>query len=94
MKIQKLILILAVGTLMSGCQTETTTETKIIEENKTPVIDHGIPESTGPTGAPNVKGPTSPPPESNVLSDLSPQAEAVTTSENIRLTLPLKTETK
>lgn len=50
-------------------------------------VDHGIPSSSGPTSAPAVKGPDSAPP--GVSAN---QAQAITTNENIRLTLPRKTQ--
>ena len=52
------------------------------------VIDHGIPFSNGPTEPPEmIKGPSAPPPENTNVP-----AQAVTTDENIRITLPLKTD--
>jgi len=85
MKIRNFILVSLMGIALAGCQNATPTESgnpdsadnqKVV----TPVVDHGTPYSNGPTTSPIVKGPSSPPPE----------AQAVTTNENIRLTLPLK----
>ena len=60
------------------------------ESVSAPVVSHGQPFSNGPTVAPEnaIVGPSAPPSED---SNATP-AQAVTTDENIRITLPRKTE--
>lgn len=50
-------------------------------------IEYTTPASTGPSAPPEVKGPSSLPPQVN--SGIN-QAQAVTEKENIQLTLPVK----
>jgi hypothetical protein len=95
MKIRNLLLILALTIALlslSGCLG---VEQKVVapEQNQKP-LDYGKPYSNGPTDQTTIKGPSAPPPENTQsTAESQPQAEAqaVTTSENIRLTLPLKT---
>lgn len=76
--------------VLAGCQQQTENlQTPAGDQNKPPAQDqtgiYGKPYSNGPSGPPQMTGPTAPPPE------VTP-AQAVTTNENIRLTLPRKTE--
>ncbi len=94
-KILNITLGLLFLTLFSACQSNT----EILENNNDvpkEVVDHGIPFTNGPDSEPNIKGPDSLPPESNLsekqANNLVSQAQAITTSESIRLTLPKKTE--
>lgn len=78
--------------ILTACQSQEAVNMKNDLKPEKTVVDHGIPQSTGPTTAPSsMKGPTTPPPggEKTMAVD---QAQAVTTNENIRLTLPRKTE--
>lgn len=92
----KKLLILTLATLtlltLAGCQNEQSDQNlqdnpanDSDSSNSKDYVDHGLPYSAGPSAAPAVNGPTSALPEST-------QAQAVTTDENIRLTLPRKTE--
>ncbi len=91
MKNLKLLMILTV-LILAGCQnTEpATTDLKETDTVVPPVNTelegrYGKPYSNGPTSSPeDITGPTTPPPETS--------AQAVTTNENIRLTLPRKVE--
>lgn len=79
---------------MAGCQ-EVSNNNGTGEKNdmikQSEVIDRGTPYSNGPSAPPDESvGPTAPPPEIN--KNTGEQAQAVTTNENIRLTLPRKTE--
>ncbi len=90
MKYWKIILVLSI-ILLAGCQQENGEMNKekgadAPQKAEDQVGKYGVPYSNGPTAGPEtMKGPTAPPPE-------TPTAQAVTTKENIRLTLPLKTE--
>jgi hypothetical protein len=90
-----LITMMAIGLI--GCQEVADTNNQATNTNTTKtetkpeVVDRGTPYSVGPSAPPgNDVGPSSPPPEIAVES--TDQAQAVTTNENIRLTLPRKTE--
>jgi hypothetical protein len=84
---KKLILMVILCLTLMGCQTavENAPNSNQNTENKTEDERLGVPFSNGPTNPPDVKGPSNPPP-----AEESPQA--VTQKEDIRLTLPLKTE--
>lgn len=85
-KLSLTILILGMIAL-SACQANVKVETPEKAVDQTPVVTHGEPNSKGPDAPPSMdNGPDSPPPE---LSN-DPSAQAITTKENIRLTLPLK----
>ncbi|MGL5830873.1 MAG: hypothetical protein ACRCZE_01865 [Candidatus Altimarinota bacterium] len=81
--------ILCFSMILTGCQTNVeqpeinnqSTETNNNEEKL------GVPFSNGPSNPPDVKGPNTPPP-----ADTEESPQAVTQEEDIRLTLPLKTE--
>lgn len=82
---KKIFAIVCLGLVMNGCQNISETKidevkSKVDQNNESAITGHGEPFSKGPSGPPAVKGPSSPP----------PQAQAVTKNENIRLTLPLK----
>ena len=86
-----IVCLLALSTL-AACQEQgesKNTQTDAVKSEQQKVVDHGIPVSKGPT-APltDEGGPTTPPPENIVKAT---QAQAITTNENIRLTLPRKT---
>lgn len=69
---------------LSACQADVKNETTVKPD---PVVTHGEPSSKGPQALPSDQnGPDAPPPER--AND--PKAQAITTKENIRLTLPLK----
>jgi hypothetical protein len=82
---KKLAVLFLTGLLLCACQAAPPAN---LQQNQTekPVPDN-VPFSKGPTSEPIVTGPSGPPPET---SDST--AQAVTTKENIRLTLPTKTE--
>ena len=82
------LIILAIGLMtLSACQADIKTDTSEKKSDTTPVVTHGEPKSKGPDAPPSMdNGPDAPPPE-NIID---PSAQAVTTKENIRLTLPLK----
>jgi ABC-type phosphate/phosphonate transport system substrate-binding protein len=86
MKKLSAILIIIPVLMLSACQSQSENNSKAEQVQGSQKIEevqsHGEPFSKGPTDAPGVKGPTAPP----------PQAQAVTKNENIRLTLPLKSE--
>jgi len=95
MKIKNLALILIVGAVLAGCQNANTGNTNNADNgvaaNQQKVYERGTPYSKGPTAAPDSStGPTSAPPADGQTAT-QPSAQAVTTNENIRLTLPLKT---
>jgi hypothetical protein len=75
------LLLVAVVFGFIGCQAEPV-ETEEVEEY-VPTVP--TPFSRGPSGPPSVKGPTSPPPGTE-LTDETPQA--VTETEDVRITLP------
>lgn len=81
-----LVVVLSFSMMLVGCQA-TVQPTEKTENTNTENNDGelGVPFSNGPTNPPNVKGPSNPPP-----TDETPQA--VTQKEDIRLTLPIKTE--
>lgn len=87
-------MMMAIGLI--GCQevgdnNNQATNANTKTEDKAEVVDRGTPYSVGPSAPPgNEVGPNSPPPE--VAIESTDQAQAVTTNENIRLTLPRKTE--
>lgn len=92
MKIRNLILIAVMGLALAGCQNASQPQAN---QNGKAVVDHGTPYSNGPTTAPDLKGPAAPPPEDGQTTapyGTAPAAQAVTTNENIRLTLPLKNQ--
>jgi hypothetical protein len=79
--------------LMAGCQGNAETapakNTQAVVD-KAPQeqvgVEKGVPFSNGPSVPPEaIEGPSAPPPENG-------SAKAVTTNENIRITLPVKTE--
>lgn len=87
-----LILPALMAILLTGCQsaadptTQDSTDQAATQQEV--VVDKGLPFSNGPTEGPEtVKGPDAPPPGSSAMP-----AQAVTTDENIRITLPRKTE--
>jgi hypothetical protein len=93
MKKKESILLLAGMFLMivlAGCQSESADLNQAADNQAKPVNtnlpdgEYGKPYSKGPTSSPeeSLKGPTAPP----------PAAQAVTTNENIRLTLPKEAE--
>lgn len=91
---KKLILITAVLLMLTACQSsnDVVENQELVTDNSTtpePTETYGTPYSVGPSGPPEtmVKGPTSAPP-----SNTSAGAQAVTTTEDIRLTLPRKTD--
>lgn len=102
MKIDKLFLMAVMGMLLAGCQSGPQSDSpKEVNQNSAnnlnsekPVVDRGAPYSNGPTSSPDVKGPTAAPPEDGATTPYGkpPAAQAVTTNENIRLTLPLKNQ--
>ncbi len=72
--------------ILSACQADVKIENIDKATDKTPVVSHGEPASKGPDTPPSLdNGPDAPPPESP-----NTNAQAITTKENIRLTLPLK----
>lgn len=80
---KNIILLILIAGIISGCQSDL--------ENKVKVESHGRPYSVGPKSSPeNSRGPTSAPPERK--DEGLTEAQAITTNENIRLTLPRKTE--
>jgi hypothetical protein len=81
-----LVAILCFSMMLMGCQANVQPNTQNTETAKEEER-LGVPFSNGPTAPPDVKGPTTPPPTEN---EDAPQA--VTQKEDIRLTLPLKTE--
>lgn len=84
-KLSLTILFLAILTL-SACQAEMKSDNADKTVNKTPVTSHGEPTSKGPDAPPSLdNGPDAPPPDRTDAN-----AQAITTKENIRLTLPLK----
>ena len=91
LKYWKIILVLSF-LVLAGCQQENggnpETNTNTNDQQKVQVEQtskYGVPYSDGPTTGPEtMNGPTAPPPENS--------AQAVTTKENIRLTLPRKVE--
>ncbi len=85
MNYPKVLVVALLGMFLVGCQDtdrpgSATSNPATSPENQ--IVDRGIPSSKGPSTAPGVKGPSSAP----------PAAQAVTTNENIRLTLPLKNQ--
>lgn len=94
MKIKKLILISVVGLILVGCQSGSTIKTNQQTQpnnSQNAGSDYGKPYSNGPLDQADSTGPLSMPPADESLIIKRPTAEAVTTNENIRLTLPLKT---
>jgi hypothetical protein len=90
MKNLKLLLILGV-VLLAGCQAAEPPKQENNDNKAGVPVDtklegsYGKPYSNGPTTSPEeMTGPTTPPPET--------PAQAITTNENIRLTLPRKVE--
>lgn len=80
---KKIILLILIAGIISGCQADL--------ENKEKAVNRGRPYSVGPSSSPeSSRGPTSAPPERK--AEGLTQAQAITTNENIRLTLPRKTE--
>ena len=80
---KKIILLILIAGVMSGCQADL--------DNKGKIENYGKPFSVGPKSSPEAsRGPTSAPPEKK--AEGLTQAQAITTNENIRLTLPRKTE--
>ncbi len=80
----KKIFLLAVCSVLalSGCQT-----TDNVKPNNDSQASSGpVPFSAGPKAAPEIIGPSNPPP----VSATTNQPQAVTEKENIRLTLPVK----
>lgn len=72
---------------LSACQTDIKNQNPDKKVDQVNVVSHGEPKSKGPDAPPSMdNGPDAPPPEN--IAD--PSAQAVTTKENIRLTLPLK----
>lgn len=83
-----LVAVLSLSLMLAGCQAaeEKPTNTNQNTENNNGEDERlGVPFSNGPTNPPDVKGPSNPPP-----AEETPQA--VTQKEDIRLTLPIKTE--
>lgn len=94
-KFLNIILGLLILTLFSACQSNAEIQERSNDAKKE-VVDHGIPFTEGPKSNPASKGPESFPPENTLneeqTNNLVSQAQAITTSESIRLTLPKKTE--
>lgn len=94
-KITSIILVMLAFGALAGCQ-DNSVQPASSEKNSTAAtadqkdyVDHGLPHSEGPSTTPgNGVTPTTPPPENSAVD----QAQAVTTNENIRLTLPRKSE--
>jgi hypothetical protein len=92
--------------MLAGCQAtntpQTTDDNQTVSEKPQEVVDHGIPFTNGPSAPPDsTVGPTAPPPENDSQaadinlpagSNTPVAAKAVTTNENIRITLPVKTD--
>ena len=96
-KINFVIVILLAAGCLTACQAQpTTVGTPSTDTTNSaglkPVVDHGTPYSKGPSSAPTMaNGPTTPPPADGIITlPDNTQAQAVTTNENIRLTLPRK----
>lgn len=83
-----LLVVFSLALILAGCQAavENNTNSNQSTENNTEEERLGVPFSNGPSNPPDVKGPSNPPP----AAEETPQA--VTQKEDIRLTLPLKTE--
>lgn len=82
---KKIILLILIAGIISGCQADLENKENGKVENR------GRPYSVGPSSSPeSSRGPTSAPPERK--AEGLTQAQAITTNENIRLTLPRKTE--
>lgn len=90
-----ILAILTTSIVFSGCQSTDEQSGQMNSTDQTSqqeiVVDKGVPFSNGPDEGPeSMVGPNSPPPAST--STLAAPAQAVTTDENIRITLPRKTE--
>ena len=68
-----LILSLVIGLSLGGCGTTQPLNDEVVQGD---VFDRNQPFSKGPSSPPNIKGPSSPPPQ------------AVTTTDNLKVTLP------
>ena len=88
-----LLAMFALTLVLTGCQSAEDTQklqdtAAQKETEQLPVVDKGVPFSNGPSMSPDeIIGPDAPPSEAQ-----SVPAQAVTTNENIRITLPRKTE--
>ena len=86
MKIKNLLLVFTLTLFLTACQSNVS-DTQQTDQKAN---DYGKPYSNGPKENSIPSGPTTPPPDFTDSNQAS-SAQAVTTKENIRLTLPLKT---
>lgn len=92
-KTVKTLLLLSMLVFVAGCQgnagTAPADNAQAVSEQapqEQVVVEKGVPFSNGPSVPPEViEGPSAPPPENG-------SAKAVTTNENIRITLPVKSD--